>query len=567
MLWLSFPPVGWSLLAWIGLVPLSTLIRTPWRSKPIYRPALAGGVLFGLLAVQWIRYADDTGPSGYFGWWALATYMGVYFPLFLLAARVAVLRFRVPAILAVPVTWVGLEYFRSWFLTGFPWYFLAHTQHRWTTLIQFADLTGAYGISFLVALVNGWLTDVLTLPLKQPGPAGPQFTRGQIWRVAVVLALLTTAIAYGSIRIGIHEEKSGPLVLLIQTNIAQRVKDAPDQIEEIRRQYLSLLDQVSDIMKAKPPNERPSLVIWPETAYIFGLHSKFADRIPLLMIAEETTDEDLRQLFPDSQVDIKKVRQIAALVRTDLAESARWLGVPVLMGLNTEYLSKGARKLYNSALLVTTAGEILPPYHKIHLVPWGEYLPLRQWLPWLHIFTPHASADYGLEAGTEPKQLNWNGLRIGVLICFEDTVPWAARSYMESQPVDLLVNLTNDGWFGVADESSGRASLFQRAEHETHLAISVFRAIECRRPLVRAVNSGITAIIDSNGHVVKAAGGNTGRLGMASEIVVGDVPLDQRRSLHATAGDWLAVGCFALSAACLLSGFVLAVQRRQARTD
>jgi apolipoprotein N-acyltransferase len=547
LLWLSFPPVGWSWMAWFALAPLLTLIRTPWRSRPIYRPALVGGFVFGLLAVQWIRYADDTGLTGYYGWWTLAFYMALYFPLAIFVTRVAVLRFCVPAILAVPIVWVGLEYLRSWLLSGFPWYFLAHTQYRWIRLIQISDATGAYGVSFLVALVNGWIADLVGVPLMRPSDSGPRMAREQIWRLATVLMVFAGVLGYGTVRMhGRIGESNGPIVALIQTNVPQQVKGDENRIPEIHRQYFRLLDHIGPATI--------DLVIWPETAY----------RVPLVTIGPDVTDDDIKRVIDDDEVDPQRVREIVDEVREDLRFLARRAGRPTVMGINSEHFSRTSSVRYNSAVLILHDRGIVETYHKMHLVPWGEYLPLKEWMPWLRIFTPHASANYGLDAGTDRVQFETaNGRKFGVLICFEDTLPWIARGYVRNgEEVDFLVNITNDGWFGVAAEDETKTGAFRRAQHEAHLAASVFRAVECRRPLVRAVNTGISAIIDSAGRIVRAAG-DDGRNAMASTVVIGEVPLDRRTSLYVRAGEWLGQLALLLTAGCVACAFAAAMWRRR----
>jgi apolipoprotein N-acyltransferase len=542
-LWLSFPPIGWSWLAWFALVPLATLVRTPWRSRPIYRPAWIGGLVFGLLAVQWLRYADDQGPSGYYGWVTLATYMSLYFPLWLFIVRVAVLRFRAPAMLAVPVVWVGLEFLRSWFLSGFPWYFLAHSQYRHAALIQVADVAGAYGVSFVVALFNGWLVDLLAAPLLRPTAAGPRIAREQVWRLAALFFVLAGTLAYGWLRRHENEpaDVDSPPIVVIQTNIPQQVKEDKERIPEIHRGYRELLDKARAL--------RPGLVVWPETAF----------REYFLSLDPALTDESLQQLFRDPEARLAKVQEYAADVRNMLVAMAQRVQAPMLMGVNFEQIGTSHERIYNTALLISPDGSIAPPYHKVNLVPWGEYLPLREWLPWMHIFTPHASSDYGLTEGTERVRFRWKDggdLRFGVLICFEDTMPHAARSYVASDPVDFLVNISNDGWFGVVEDDGHTPGIWRRAQHEIHLAISIFRAVECRRPLVRAVNTGISAIIDSSGHIKQVAGRTPGTAGLTSEILSSGVRLDRRRAPYAAVGDWLGAASLLASGLAVVAGVI-----------
>jgi apolipoprotein N-acyltransferase len=567
LLWLSFPPIGLSFLAWFALVPLALLIRATWKSngeamgdaatsrtaapeprrqaaKPLYRPAWFGGLVFGLLAVHWIHYADDTGLTGYYGWWALGTYMSLYFPAFLLIARIAVLRFRMPGVLAVPTVWVGLEYLRSWLISGFPWYYLGHTQYQWIRLIQVSDFCGAYGVGFLVALVNGWILDLGIVPLVRPTAGGGRLEPRQVWRLALLLAALGGSLMYGKWRLGETEQVPGPRVAIIQSSIMQKVKEDEERIPEIHLEYWK---QIPEAVA-----QHPDMVIWPETAY----------RYPLATIASDVTDDDLRRLIRNDEVEPAEIREFARRVRKDLMTYAARAGVPILMGINTEFFKQSGSQRFNSAFLVSPHGELSEPYNKIHLVPWGEYLPLRDWLPWLRIFTPHASADYGLQAGTSPVRFSLGDWTFGVLICFEDTQPWAARAYVRDDPVDFLVNISNDGWFGVVQPAEAEASLWRRAQHEAHLAISVFRAVECRRPLVRSVNTGISAVIDSAGRIVESSASTPGKSKLAARVIVAQVPLDRRRSLYSQTGDWLGATAFAVTMAMLVVRLLLALWSR-----
>ncbi len=158
LLWAAFTPVDYGPLAWIALIPLFALLRVERPMRRMSAAVYVGGLGFWLATLQWMRLGD---PTMYVAWIALAVYLALYFPVFVALARVAVWRLKVPVALAAPVVWVGLELLRGYLLTGFSWYYLAHTQYRWIELIQISDVVGAYGVSFLIALVSGCAAELL----------------------------------------------------------------------------------------------------------------------------------------------------------------------------------------------------------------------------------------------------------------------------------------------------------------------------------------------------------------------------------------------------------------------
>src|SRR5262249_40290951 len=172
-----------------------------------------------------------------------------------------------------------------------------------------------------------------------------------------------------------------------------------------------------------------------------------------------------------------------------LADVQSW-GTDALLGLNSRVLMDEKKsKRYNSAVLVRRDGEVAGRYDKIHRVPFGEYVPFRESLPWMNAFAPY-DFDYSVQPGEQMTRFTLGQYHFGVLICYEDTDPYLARQYMRpgDEPMaDFLVNISNDGWFDGT------------AEHEEHLAICRFRAVECRRSVARSVNMGISAVIDGNG--------------------------------------------------------------------
>src|SRR4051794_18410018 len=162
LLWAAFAPAEWCWLAWGALAPLFLLIPSPRSRGSIYVGAWVGGMAFWLLSIQWVRLTDS---DSWLAWVVMAAVLSLWWPGFVLLARLAVRRLGVPLMVAAPVVWVGLEYVRAHILSGFPWYYLAHTQHRILPMIQIADIAGALGLSLLIAFVNAWLVDLQTLPL------------------------------------------------------------------------------------------------------------------------------------------------------------------------------------------------------------------------------------------------------------------------------------------------------------------------------------------------------------------------------------------------------------------
>jgi apolipoprotein N-acyltransferase len=223
----------------------------------------------------------------------------------------------------------------------------------------------------------------------------------------------------------------------------------------------------------------------------------------------------------------------------------------VLLGTNA-YEWDGTREVpTNTALLVNAAGDVAAKYDKMHLVPFGEYVPFRETFPWLSAFTPY-KWDYSCRPGAEftrfpLRAADGRSFTFGCLICYEDSDPYLARQYAgPDRPVNFMVNISNDGWFNGTEE------------HEEHLAICRFRAVETRRAVVRAVNMGISGVIDPDGRVVALPGETWAKSKKVEAVVRAVVPIDSRLTLYARFGDWLPAACWGLIAA----GVVAARLRR-----
>jgi apolipoprotein N-acyltransferase len=525
LLWTSFPPAEWNWLAWIALAPLFWLVTLRVDCRRAYLGAWAGGLLFWLLALSWVRLSDS---EAWVGWIVMALVLSLWWPGFLALCRWAVIRLQLPLIIAAPIIWVGLEYFRAYFFTGFPWYYLGHSQFRVLFVIQIADITGSLGVSLLIATVNAFIVDVLTLPLLARTKKGARLTVRQNTRLCLVTILLGTTLCYGVFRISTAEFRDGPKVALLQSNLEQSHKIAGDP-------YQIILNFETLVARALSREARPDLIVWPETAYPYGFI---------------TVDPAVDAKSLESQVlSISKKLSVKDWLdkRTDVTEHLHlWtdrINVPMLVGSILYDHQPNTCNKYNSAILFEPSLRTLSFYHKMHLVPFGEYIPFIQTAPWLMYFTPYRGDRLPtLSFGAEPRSLVLGPYRLAVTICFEDTIPHVIGRFFgpgtDGHQPDVLINLSNDGWF------------HDSPELDMHLAIAVFRCVEHRVPLVRSVNTGLSAMVDGNGEIRAILPKEV------DDVLLVTVPLDGRTSFYSRWGDWLGLSCAAVTIGLIPIGLV-----------
>jgi len=551
LLWASFTPVDFGPLVWVGLVPWLCLARPVRRTRWMYRLVYLSGLCYWMATLQWMRLGD---PTMYVAWLALAGYLAGYWPVCLWLIRVCIHRFGIPLVIAAPVCWTGLEYLRTHLITGFGWYLLGHTQYRWVNVIQIADLVGVYGITFLVVMVNAAVTQVipermyLRWHLIWPQEAVPlacwprrlQWTGGG---TALVLVLLFCG--YGLLRRGHDHFPIGPRIALIQGNFVASVRNNTDDPRDIFLTHRQLTGLTV--------SEQPDVIVWPEAMFPYGLYE----------VEPGVTNENLRKVAPEVPVNVWRKQES----HTALKDLADMTNAALIIGTNAFVAQSAGYSLFNSAAFIQPGIGVTNRYDKIHRVPFGEYIPLRDTVPFLQSLTPFRG-KFGIDQGHQAYVFRWKDWELIPLICFEDTVPQLVRTIARSAQVNskeqnqVLVNLTNDGWF------HGSSELNQ------HLITSQFRAIETRTPLVRAVNTGISAVIDGDGVVREPvkffdAGPHEDGAGVRESIrdprtgrfhkqlncaIVADVPLDPRTSWYVIWGDWFAIVCLVLCVTIGLSG-------------
>ncbi len=476
----AFPPLEWSELAWIGLAPL---LLVTWRATPRQRFSLGWwcGMIFWSCTLFWLT--EVTWP----GWVLLSAYCALFFAGFAVTAGWlhdqwdgARLVVRIGWMLALPLGWVGLEFMRATWFTGFAWNPLGGSQFEVVSLIQMAAWTGVYGVSAVVMLVNVAVALTVDRYIRE----GLRSHRA--WHPELMLAFLVLAISMtrGGRHMRLGDEPTTQLrVAVIQPNIPQYQKWTPEFVDHIYDQLASLTSmalQVGD----------PDLVIWPETA------------------------------VPDY---VRQSRRSYGLVR-----ELTTMGAPLLVGsMDVEWVDEGKPRHFNSSLLFNRDGVLVESYDKQHLVMFGEYVPLSRFLPFMTAMTPiEASFDAGSESTAfvldEPE------VRFAVLICFEDTVARLARRAVR-QGARLLINQTNDAWF--RESSAAR-------QHMTH---SVFRAVENQVPVVRAANTGVSCGIDRHGRIHNVLADETGNTFVSGfQMMSVQTPAgEQVPTFYARHGDWL----------------------------
>lgn len=522
LLWAAFPPLNLWPIAWLAPLPWLCLVLRPQpMTRWAYFGIWLGSFVHWLLMLQGIRLAH---LLLYPGWILLAVYLAFYLPLFVGLCRVAQ-RLRLSVVLAAPVVWVGLELARGYIITGFSAGLLSHSQADWPGLLQIADTFGAYGVSFLMMLVAAAVARAF-------------FGGGRVyWPLIPASAALILTLAYGSTRLAETPPGTARLPLLVA--LIQGSRDV--HIDMDFEQGIERMQHYSELTKQTRHDYRKlDLVIWPES--MFALPQIVLSPDAKIPEHEEEMVEHFRREFP------KAVRQAAQMLNHKDAPGA---DVPTLFYFCTSTLDYGPdrRRDYNSALLVNENGEIVSRYDKMHAVMFGEYVPFARWFPWVSDSLPIGE---GLTEGDQPAVGNVKGMNFSPNICFESTVPHLIRSQvleLENQGtrVDVLVNLTNDGWF------YGSSIL------DLHLKCGVFRAIENRRPLVIAANTGISANIEGSGRIIDRGPKRK------PEVLVVTVQPDGRTPLYHTLGDWPALGC---AGTCLvLMGIGLALRRRIGNPD
>jgi apolipoprotein N-acyltransferase len=493
---LAFPKFDYELLAWVAFVPLFYVIEgeSMWR---VFGWAYLQGFAANIVSLYWIPiplhdFADLPMQYAIFPMLLLAGVVAINTAVAIWAGEFVARRIRIPAVITMPIAWTAVEWIRTYFPIGFPWNLLGYAAYRSLELIQFAEFTGVYGVSALIVFFNA----VVYLVIFRRG-----IYRLQTISLSALTAIMVLLVGYGAWRINNlkNTPESGSFrVAMVQGDIPQSLKWDPKFLPQ---SYGVYQDESANAAK-----RGADLIVWPEAAAAF--------------------------LFqPDNQYPAELASDAA--YRNALLTLAKTIGTPLLFGAPALAQQDGRLGFYNRAYLVSAngQGEVDAHYDKIELVPFGEYVPARALFGY---FVNRVVQGFGdMVPGTEQTLFDVKGAKLGILICYESIFPNLTRREVD-KGADVLVNITNDAWYG---ESSAPFQV---------LAMAAMRSVETKVPMVRVANTGISALIEPSGQIT-----NRTPLFKRGTVMV-DVSWRPVRTVYTIVGDLFAEICFVLTALGLL---------------
>ncbi len=448
----------------------------------------------------------------------LSLFLALYFYVFGIIINYLHRRLKLPLVLVAPFVLVTLEYLRSFPYFGFPWFFIGHSQYLNLPLIQFADITGVYGISFLIVVFNAAISDFIEqFFLKFNYNAGIDFVTTQkkkgkmFWTTTVIIPcmLMSIVLFYGYVDLKRNLVlPNGPNACMVQGNIPQGVKITADREEE-----KEILLKYTDLSLVAA-GENVDLIVWPETM------------VPgILNIDSNILNREIDELSKES------VQKIADATSANL-----------ILGGTAIDVHNNTASYFNTAFYYDRQGSFVDRYDKIYLVPFGEFVPFEKWLSFFSHLVPYSVSLSGGKQRTifELDTVNGNkNYKFGIIICYEDTVATLVRNFRKDG-ADFMINITNDAWF------------HDSSELDQHLAIMTFRAIENRICIARAANNGISSFISPNGEIYDYLV-NDGKFKEVEGVLCNKIKFENSvHSWYTKHGDIFALSCLSVTIALLL---------------
>lgn len=486
---LSFPNANLGFLAFFCLVPLFIVIYYLKSFKQVILFSYLTGLVFFNFTAYWLVFVSP--------WLLLITlYVGIYFPIFGCIVKSFFNSSKKSAflfVILIPSAWAALEYIRGNILTGLGWVLLGYSQYLNLPLIQIADIGGAYAVSFFIVAINALIFIFIRNRFFKKDEVFFNISKAAIF----VLCISLFTLLYGFFRLNEKSDEVKVKISVLQGNIPlEWYWDPADKAKDL------ILDKYIDLTKAAA-KESPELIVWPETS------------VPEFLEADPRIHDVIKNL--SKEVDI-----------------------PLLVGSPTITLGAYAEKLYNSVILQKEGKEI-ERYNKLHLVPFGEYLPLERNLYFIRKIIPQPIGEYtpGSRYTIFPLK---DDVCFGVVICFEDVFPGIVSKFVRTG-ADFMINSTNDEWF------------MESSAPYQHLQASVFRAVENRRSVVRAANTGVSSFIDPKGKIFAKVEDKNGKDIFVEGFKTAEISIIKRKSIYTAIGDLFAVISLILSIGYIITLF------------
>lgn len=491
----SFPPFDLGICAWFGLAPLLFVLRR----RGFLAASLLGllfGSLFGIGAFFWTMKIDVFRLPDFLSCLIIFSF---YFLAFGFFYRLISRNLGTWTLIGTPALWVTLEYIRSnLFFLSWPWNLLGHSQHNYLAVIQIADITGVYGISFLLVMANHFLSKapdffIIRKELLSVGERRFSYDNKLGAQLLTVSLVLAVTFFYGWYRLTVSDSSKLMRVALIQANA-------------VTRENMTFLQQKLQMLKyagltRDAAGSKPDLIVWPASSLPAPISDRYV-RYTLWFLAKE----------------IKSY---------------------ILVGGSGQEKDKpkkeGSVQYSNTEFLISPEGKIDGQYNKMLLLPFNEYVPLQgiiRWPKWITTVTEN------FIPGTEFTLFHVGGTSFGSPICWENMFPDLFRSFVD-KGAQFMISVTNEGFMGNSSSAG---------QHQT-LAMNVFRAVENRVAVARAATTGVSCFINPNGEIVDRVKDGNGKDLFVPGILVRDIPLSNKKTFYTVYGDvfaYIVIGITAL---------------------
>ena len=487
---LSFPKYDFWFLAWVSLIPLLAALRNVSPTFAFILSFLTGITFLVATEYEFLSIYK----TAWIDWVFYGIILGSFYGFFGLFYKYVLKRIRLSAVIVAPVLWVTMEYFISHIdFLSYPFDLLGYSQSTNLPIIQISSLTGVYGVSFLIVMVNAALSEVILyfLNKKQGKEINKPVT--QLKAVFITILLVTSALLYGFWSLLKQPNADKVAITVIQPNIV---------IDELNQNLLNeIMEKQAQLTKDAINGIRTNLIAWPEGAVMGLIYN-----------------------------DPKLLNVISVLAK----ESNAYFIVGSTRQAKYVHNNTQKKALANSAFLISPKGEVKGQYSKIRLSPFNEYLPYRYSIPWP---SRYLKIEDTYVPGTEYKVFDMDGIKFGTTICWENSFPEHFRRFVK-KGVNLMVNITNEGRLG-------ETMLYK------FLSINILRAVENRVSIVRAANTGITCFVDPYGRISGKVQTHQKETFIEGYLTK-QIPLSYKRTFYTIYGDVFAFICIVTSIAMII---------------